>query len=211
MKVAADRKRLKWMLLFGIIPVGVAYFMTRPDSGLEQLKRSRDAVHHATSWTEREIWPGPGATPIRDETREIFCANGSKGDYKLVSTMGGQTRTEMRVDGTHYRPEPDGRWSSEPDGNFLQDCGGAPIVRGAKLFFDADMIIAHGSMKYLGKRTVGTDSCGDWEVTWDRVNVKEDICINSRDGLPRRISLENGRITVEFSNWNAPRSFQAPI
>jgi hypothetical protein len=215
-----SRSRIAILLLSGAVPITVAYYMTRPDPGLSQLQKSRDAIHQATSWHSHESMLGPAAVILREETRDVFCPSRTRSNYRIETSFitpdrlrdgdAQRSRIEMSIDGVHYSQIDGGPWTSHPEGMFLQDCGGAPIVLGSKLYFDADIIIPHGQMKYVGERHVGADACTDWEASWDRIKPRYTICINEADHLPRRIAREDGW-TIEFSNWNQPSSLVAPI
>jgi len=213
--------RIKLLLLFAIVPVAVAYYVTRPDPGLTQLQLSRDAVHKARSWHSHEVVKGPGDMIAHEETKDVSCPSKNRSDYRIETSFQrpdalryGQaqhSKIDMSISGVHYSRIDDGPWDSYVGGMFLQDCNGMPIVHDSKLYFDADIVIATGKMRRIGHLRVDSESCTEWEVSWDRTTPRYTVCINEADHLPRRITLDSGRWTMEFSAWNAPPSLVAPI
>jgi hypothetical protein len=210
--------RIAILGLLSVIPITLVYLLTRPDQGLAELKRSRDAIAHAKSWRVHEVIKSTGENIFREETKDVSCPN--EFDVETTYPQGRSllnNQVVFRQSRIHagqvlYMRNDDGPWSTTLDGPYFDfpNCHRGAIVRTSVLFSDIDMLTVNGEVKRGERKQISDGFCRIWHIASPPGSAGYTACINEDDHLPRQMSYEGGRSTYDFSNWNSPVAILAP-
>jgi hypothetical protein len=210
--------RIVILVLLSAIPITLVYFLTRPDQGLVELKRSRDAIAHARSWRVHEVIKSTGDSIFRDETKDVSCPTEFDVETfypqgrRLISNVTAFHQSRIHAGTVLYTRNDDEPWISTVDGAYFAspDCSHGPVIRNSVLFSDIDMLTLNGEVKRGERKLVADGYCRLWQIASPRGSAGYTACINENDHLPRQFTYDAGRAIYDFSNWNLPTVILAP-
>jgi hypothetical protein len=211
---------LLYRLLFGSLFIGFLLWWTfTPSAGARELWRVQQALKSATSW--RESYTSTGM----EEREEVACPSSARRTRTLSVLQSPEqgariVNDDIDVGGKHYSmnrvfwPSTDSwtpaRWVVTSAPAHLAVCDLLAAGHSVHPFPDWDRLIHKTIISRSGKEVVLGEKCQVWKAQevhgfYRGVAGEDDeICIDERDHLPRRI---NGYI---FYDWNQPVSIVPP-
>jgi hypothetical protein len=191
--------------------VGAAYALWW-HSPRNELRRTRDALLRQKTWHVHTIRVFQNIPPETDN-RDFFCPGFEHEVAHFTDAYGNPAvRESIRLDHSYYNLI-DGHWTKANGATQVLECRHEPLIDGDGISLPFDASLRQGSIQRGVARTVGDDSCRDFEVVVPTpTNPLEreyrfTICINERDHLPRQTRrtppLAFHEDVIDYSGWGA--------
>jgi hypothetical protein len=208
-----------YRLLIALFLAGMIYYAFYvPGAGESALKRSQQAVGHATSWKVQYVRTLDNGKGRMEALYEVSCPTSYRFTQDFITTLGDQedvtTDIRMTTNGaSFFFNSKQDVWKRNDAGgrNVRADCEAA--ARGeAWLMPPFSLWSRHAFLKKGGKRDTGLSYCQEWQVTLPHgpnspveTNM---LCIGTDDNLPK--IWTEGEVTYRYYDWNVPIEFHPP-
>ena len=179
---------------------------SRPNPGLLELQRSREAVRAARSWqygTTVQLPTGPWVVLL---LTSVECP-GRIDRAVMMHDAQNSSVHEISFDGTYYSQSGGSAWSSKPAPSpKAVNCGQGPsLVWDGILYDDLDAIQRTGEIRRGATAKADDVSCVWWEVAPSRgAPPHYSVCVGEGDHLPRivRSRERDTNYVYSFTRWN---------
>jgi hypothetical protein len=204
--------RSKFLIVFVLaLLVGVAYAFWW-HSPRNELRRTRDALLRQKTWHVHTVRVFQNIPPETDD-RDFFCPGFEHEVARYTDAYGNPAvRESIRLDHSYYNLI-EGRWVKANGPTQVLECRQPPLMKGDGIALPFDAVLRDGSFRRGSTRTVGEDSCRDYDIVVPTpTNILErdyrfTLCINERDHLPRQTRrtplLAVQEDAIDYSGWGA--------
>jgi hypothetical protein len=211
-----------YRLVIALFLAGMIYYAFYvPGAGERALKRSREAVGHATSWKAQYVSTyTDGRTQSRMEALyEVSCPTSSRFTQNFIGQVAShediKTDIRMTTNGaSFFYDSKEDVWHRDDRAgrNVRTDCEAVARSEDAWLMPPLTLWMRHAFLKKGERRDTGLSYCQEWLVNLPHgpnAPVEQNmICIGDDDNLPK--VWAKGEVTYRYYDWNVPIEFSAP-
>jgi len=179
---------------------------SRPNPGLLELQRSREAVRAARSWQYGTTVQLPTGQWVVLLLTSVECPARIDRAIMMHDAQNSSVH-EISFDGTYYSQSGGGAWSSKPAPSpKVINCGQGPsLVWDGMLYDDLDAVGRTGEIRRGASARADDVSCVWWEVAPSRGAAPHySVCVGEGDHLPHiaRSRERDTNYVYSFTGWN---------